>query len=51
MQEKSRRWRAYDKEQDTNRGANWDWMKLSPDALRHVLGFAIGEPPVYPLDP
>src|SRR5579863_5171089 len=50
MQEKSRRWRAYDKEQDTNRGANWDWMKLSPDALRHVLGFAIGEPPVYPLD-
>ncbi len=51
MQEKSRRWQAFDKEQDYNREANWDWMKLGGDALRQVLGFFIGEPPVNPFDP
>ncbi|HTI80681.1 MAG TPA: hypothetical protein VL614_09565, partial [Acetobacteraceae bacterium] len=51
MQEKSRRWRAFDKEQDRKPDANWDWINLSRDASRQVLGFFIGEPPVNPLDP
>ena len=51
MQEKSRRWRAFDKEQDRNPDANWDWINLTREAARQVLGFFIGEPPVNPLDP
>jgi hypothetical protein len=51
MQEKSRRRQAFDKEQDRNPGRDWDWISMSRDALRQVLGFFIGEPPVNPLDP
>ncbi|HTI80931.1 MAG TPA: hypothetical protein VL614_10835 [Acetobacteraceae bacterium] len=51
MQEKSRRQRAFSKEQDRNPDANWDWINASREALRNILGFFIGEPPVNPLDP
>src|SRR5579863_541741 len=51
MQEKSRRRQAFDKEQDRNPNATWDWINMSRDALRQVLGFFIGEPPINPLDP
>ncbi len=51
MQEKSSRWKAFDKEQDRNPKATWDWVNLTRDALRQVLGFFIGEPPINPLDP
>ncbi|HME22368.1 MAG TPA: hypothetical protein VKI44_13670 [Acetobacteraceae bacterium] len=51
MQQKSRRQEAFAKEQDRIRGANWDWVNMSRDRLRQVLGFFIGEPPVNPLDP
>ena len=51
MQEKSRRRAAFTKEQDHNHNATWDWINMSRDALRQVLGFFIGEPPVNPLDP
>ena len=51
MQQKTRRQEAFDKEQDRIRGANWDWVNMSRDKLRQVLGFFIGEPPVNPLDP
>ncbi len=51
MQQKTRRQAAYTKEQDRNRDANWDWLNPTRDALRQVLGFFIGEPPVNPLDP
>ena len=51
MQEKTRRRAAYDKEQDRNPNANWDWINATRDALHEVLGFFIGEPPVNPLDP
>jgi hypothetical protein len=51
MQEKFRRERAFCKEQDHKPDANWDWLSMSRDALRQVLGFFIGEPPVNPLDP
>ena len=50
MQEKSRRQRAYSKEQDRNPDASWDWLNMSRGALRQVLGFFIGEPPVNPFD-
>ena len=51
MREKSRRRQAFEKEQDRNPRASWDWLNISRDALRNVLGFFIGEPPVNPLDP
>jgi hypothetical protein len=51
MRVKARRRAAFANEQDRNPKATWDWMNLSPDALRQVLGFFIGEPPVNPLDP
>jgi hypothetical protein len=51
MTEKTRRREAFAKEQDRVRGANWDWVNIPRDALRNVLGFFIGEPPVNPLDP
>ena len=31
--------------------SNWDWLRLKRDAVRQVLGFFIGEPPVNPLEP
>jgi len=51
MEQKSRRRRAFADEQDRNPKATWDWMNLSRDAPRQILGFFIGEPPVNPLDP
>ena len=51
MQQKTRRRAAYDKEQDSNRNANWDWINPTRDALHQALGFFIGELPVNPLDP
>jgi hypothetical protein len=51
MQQKTRRQEAFDKEQDRIRGSSWDWVNMSRDRLRQVLGFFIGEPPVNPLDP
>jgi hypothetical protein len=51
MQEKTARREAFIKQQDRILGSNWDWVDLSRDALRAVLGFFIGEPPVNPLDP
>jgi len=51
MREKSSRRAAFDKEQDRKPGTNWDWVRMSRDAIRQVLGFFIGEPPVNPLDP
>ena len=51
MREKTRRREAFAKEQDRVRGASWDWVNMPRDALRNVLGFFIGEPPINPLDP
>ncbi len=51
MQEKARRREAFAKERDRKLDPNWDWVNMSRDALRQVLGFFIGEPPVNPLDP
>jgi hypothetical protein len=51
MREKTRRREAFANEQDRNPDANWDWINASRDALRTILGFFIGEPPVNPLDP
>ncbi len=51
MTEKTRRRAAFANEQDRNPKATWEWINISHDALRHVLGFFIGEPPVNPFDP
>ncbi len=51
MTEKARRRAAFDKEQERKPNANWDWINMSREAMRQVLGFFIGEPPVNPLDP
>jgi hypothetical protein len=51
MQEKTARRDAFIKQQDRILGSNWDWVNLTGDAFRQVLGFFIGEPPVNPLDP
>jgi hypothetical protein len=51
MREKSRRREAFARQQDRKPHANWDWINASRDALRQVLGFFIGEPPVNPLEP
>ena len=51
MREKSSRRAAFDKQQDRVRDSNWDWVRMSRDGIRQVLGFFIGEPPVNPLDP
>jgi len=51
MREKTRRREAFASEQDRDPKANWDWIRPSRDALRQILGFFIGEPPVNPLDP
>jgi hypothetical protein len=51
MQEKTARREAFIKQQDRILGSNWDWVNLTRDALRQVLGFFIGEPPVNPFDP
>ncbi len=51
MQQKARRREAFIQQQNRQPGSNWDWLRLQRDALRQVLGFFIGEPPVNPLDP
>jgi hypothetical protein len=51
MREKIRRRKAFSDQQDRNPKATWDWVNMSRQALRQVLGFFIGEPPVNPLDP
>ncbi|HTI02398.1 MAG TPA: hypothetical protein VL752_15725 [Acidisoma sp.] len=51
MQEKTARRDAFIRQQDRIIGSNWDWVNLSRDALRAVLGFFIGEPPVNPFAP
>ena len=51
MEQKTRRRKAFAKEQDRNPDRNWDWLDLTRDAPRQVLGFFIGEPPVNPFDP
>jgi len=51
MREKARRRTAFANQQDRNPKATWDWLNMSREALRQVLGFFIGEPPVNPLDP
>ena len=51
MRTKARRREAFANEQDRVRGASWDWVNIPRDALRNVLGFFIGEPPINPLDP
>ena len=50
MQQKTERREAFSQEQDRKPGSKWDWLHLQRDALRQVLGFFIGEPPVNPLD-
>jgi hypothetical protein len=51
MQQKARRQRAFVQQQDRKPDANWDWLNMSRDALRQVLGFFIGETPINPFDP
>jgi hypothetical protein len=51
MQQKSRREQAFAKQQDHVPNTNWDWLRLKRDAVRQVLGFFIGEPPINPLAP
>jgi hypothetical protein len=51
MRQKTQRREAFVKQQDRILGSNWDWVNLTRDALRQVLGFFIGEPPVNPFDP
>jgi len=51
MQEKHRREQQFIKEQDRTIDSNWDWLRMKPDAIRQVLGFFIGEPPVDPFAP
>jgi hypothetical protein len=49
--ERNRRREAFSKEQDRNPKATWDWVNLSTEKLHQILGFAIGELPVNPLEP
>ena len=51
MRQKARRRDTFSKELDKRRDANWDWLNMSRDALRQVLGFFIGEIPVNPFEP
>ena len=48
MREKSRRGHAFARKPDSSPESNWDWRDLRRDAIRQVLGFFIGEPPVDP---
>ena len=51
MRQKTKRREAFVKQQEHNPDANWDWLDMTRDAARQVLGFFIGEPPVNPFDP
>jgi len=48
MRKKAHRVQAFIREQDKKLDSTWEWMRLKPDEIRHVLGFFIGEPPVDP---
>ncbi len=43
MVEKMHREQAFCKEQDRKVGSNWDWQRLTQDAVRRMLGGLIGE--------
>ncbi len=51
MKEKTRRGEAFAHQPDRNWKSTWDWRDLGRDAIRQVLGFFIGEPPVDPFTP
>jgi hypothetical protein len=48
MRQKTRREQAFIQEQDKKLDSTWDWLRLTRDEIRQVLGFFIGEPPVDP---
>ncbi len=48
MREKTRREQSFIREQGKKLDSSWDWLRLKPDAIREILGFFIGEPPVDP---
>ena len=48
MREKIRREQAFIQEQDSKLGSTLDWLHLKRDAIREILGFFVGEPPVDP---
>ena len=48
MRVKLHREQAFAREQDRKLDSSTDWMHLKRDAIRQILGFFIGEPPVDP---
>ena len=48
MREKTRRGDTFARKPESSPESNWDWRDLRRDAIRQVLGFLIGEPPVDP---
>jgi hypothetical protein len=48
MREKTRREQAFIQEQDKKLDSTWDWLRLTRDEVRQILGFFIGETPVDP---
>ena len=50
VRQKSRREQAFARQQDSNPGNYGDWFRLQRDAVRKILGFFIGEPPLNPFD-
>jgi hypothetical protein len=48
MREKTRRREAFIREHEKKLDSTWDWLQLDRDAIRQILGFFIGEPPVDP---
>jgi hypothetical protein len=48
MREKCRREQAFIREQDKKLDSTWDWLRLTRDEVRQILGFFIGEEPVDP---
>jgi hypothetical protein len=48
MREKCRREQAFIQEQDKKLDSTWDWLRLTRDEVRQILGFFIGEEPVDP---
>jgi hypothetical protein len=51
MRERTRRGDAFARKPESSPESNWDWRDLGRDAIRQVLGFFIGEPPVDPSAP
>jgi hypothetical protein len=50
LRERTRRRKAFAEERDRRLDPDWNWINMGRAALREVLGFVIGEPPVNPLD-